>query len=269
MHRPALVGMRVRQTHVAEGRELRVVRANGAVAERTEQRTHVEFNAVGEVLAVNSTSKPSRVRYTVERFEATNGERVTATLAAGALVEVTFGEDAEHSTVTVGSEPASEPIKKALNDAINLSVSDENEDSVFGTQTPRAVGASWPANIEPLRRHMADGPLEIPAEGMQATVTLTGVVQRESGGPFLDVRGAVDIPNARLRQMPPGFTSMTLAMQMHMRSLLSTTDLDALPVESESSMDSNARGSGTVNGMAIELEMQSHNERRATYAVVP
>jgi hypothetical protein len=57
-------------------------------------------------------------------------------------------------------------------------------------------------------------------------------------------------------------------MQMRLRSLMSSTDLDALPAETESSMDSRAHGSGTVQGAAIELEMESHNERRATYVVV-
>jgi hypothetical protein len=184
------------------------------------------------------------------------------------VIEVGFADTSEQSTITIAGTPASEAVRKALHEAINLTVTDENEDAVFGTRTPRAVGASWPANIEPLRRQMEQGPLEIPADGTQATVTLAGVVNREPGSPLLDVRGTVDITNARLRSMPAGFTNMTLTMQMRMRSLMSSTDLDALPAETESSMDSRAHGSGTVQGAAIELEMESHNERRATYVVV-
>jgi hypothetical protein len=245
-----------------------VVRANGTVADRNEQQTRVEFDAVAEVLAVNSVFKPTRVRYTVERFETSNGEQSTSALAAGTVIEVTFAESSEQSTVTVAGAPASEAVRKALHDAINLTVTDENEDAVFGTRTPRSVGASWAANIEPLRRQMEQGALEIPADGTQATVTLAGVVNRDPGGPLLDVRGRVDINNARLRSMPAGFTSMTLTMQMHMRSLLSSTDLDAIPSETESSMDMRGHGTGTVQGSAVELDMESHDERHATYVVL-
>ncbi|MFO0561737.1 MAG: hypothetical protein U0269_27240 [Polyangiales bacterium] len=268
MHRPARVGLRTRQTHVGSSRELRVVRANGAEQPRSEQQTHVEFDAVAEVLAVNSVSKPTRVRYTVERFTSSDGEQSSAVLAAGTTIEVAFAASSEESVISVAGSPASEAIRKALNDAINLTVSDENEDAVFGTRTPRAVGASWPANIEPLRRQMEQGPLEVPADGTQATVTLAGVVNREPGNPLLDVRGNVEINNARLRSMPAGFTSMTITMQMRMRSLFSSTDLEALPSETESSMDTRAHGSGTVQGASIELDIESHSERRATYVVV-
>jgi hypothetical protein len=269
LHRPARVGMRRREAHVGESNERRQSTVNGAETTVDERRTRVEFNALSEVLAVNSVFKPTRLRYTVERFEATAGQEQTASLEAGTVVEVSLAEESAATTITVAGVAVSEPVRKAFDAVISLTVSLETDDSVFGTAQPRAIGATWAASVEPLRQRMGEGPLEIPSDGMSASVTLFGVVEREAGQPLLDVRGEATIARARLRQVPEGFTSMTLDMQMRMRSLLPVHSPDAPPVLSESSMDSTARGEGSVQGATIALDMRSHSERHSTFVTLP
>lgn len=269
LHRPARVGMRRREAHVGESSERRQSTVNGAEPTVDERRTRVEFNAVSEVLAVNSVSKPTRLRYTVERFEATAGQEQTATIQAGTVIEVALAEESSATAITVAGVAVLEPVRKALDAVISLTVSQETDDSVFGTTQPRAVGATWAASVEPLRQRMGEGPLEIPSDGMSASVTLFGVVEREPGQPLLDVRGEANIARARLRQVPEGFTSMTLDMQMRMRSLLPVNSPDAPPVLSESSMDSTARGEGSVQGATITLDLRSHSARHSTFVALP
>ncbi len=261
--------MRRREVHVGHSNERRQSRINGVDSPAEESSTRVALEAVSEVLALNEVSKPTRLRYTVERFEATAGQEQTASLEPGTVVEVSLAEESSATTITVAGVAVSEPVRKALEAVINLTVSQQTDDSVFGTARPRAVGAMWAANIEPLRQQMGEGALEIPADGMTASVTLFGVVEREPGQPLLDVRGEATVARARLRQVPEGFTSMTLDLQMRMRSLLPVQSPDAPPVLSESSMDSTARGDGVVRGATIALDMRSHSERHSTFVTLP
>ncbi len=269
LHRPARVGQRVRAQHVGDTQESRDVRIAGQEPQSEAHTTHVEFDAVVQVLAVNRAAKATRLRYTVERFEATRDQRPTASFAAGTEIDVMLGAEAAQTTITVREVAVEEEIRKALDEVINLTVSEETDDAVFGTAVPRAVGATWSANVEPLRQKMSQGSLDIPADGITATVTLFGLVQREPGAPMLDVRGQATVARARLRQVPAGFTSMTLDLQMRMRSLISATDLDAPPAITEGSTDSNAHGEGTVNGAPVVIDVRAHSERRATFTVLP
>jgi hypothetical protein len=268
LHRPARVGLRTRETHIANNREIRVVHANGSVASREEQQTRVEFAALAEVLAVNSVFKPTRVRYTVERFETSDGTQSTRVLAAGTVIEVNRSASREQSTVTIAGTSASEAIREALGEAINLSVNDVSEDAVFGTRAPRALGTSWDVNFEALRTEMEQGPLEIPPDRIQGTVTLADVVNRDHNDPLLDVRSRVNINGARLRSVPEVFSSMALTIQMHVRLLISARDLDAPPAQIERTIDMRGHGAGTMQGTPIEIDTETHSERRETYVVV-
>jgi hypothetical protein len=61
---------------------------------------------------------------------------------------------------------------------------------------------------------------------------------------------------------------MALTIQMHVRLLLSARDLDAPPAQIERTIDIRGHGAGTIQEMPVEIDTETHSERRATYVVV-
>lgn len=192
LERAEHAGQRWRVNAVA--RDSRVREPVGIEGERMEETVVVELTAVTEVLEVDGEGRQLRDQHTIERLEATvEGETPGAILPPGSVVTVIRGDDPV--VLVDGAEPA-EAILEALDLALDFGV-DTNDDEVFGTSEPRAIGERWPVDVERAQRMFP-----VRSEAMRGTVHIDERVDVD-GQSCLFLRGHLAIDDLALPGLPP------------------------------------------------------------------
>jgi hypothetical protein len=172
--RPAKVGDRSRVEMTGTTRERERITIGGQV-QKEEKDLAVHMIAVESVLAVDSSSTPSRVEYLVQTCQRTSAGKTEELLAAGH--KVVAETNAEGDTVfTVDGDPALEDIAKALGLVISIHrPSSPTDDDIFGTKERKRVGDTWNIDSAAAAADLSKTGLMVSAEALKGTVSLTGV----------------------------------------------------------------------------------------------
>ncbi len=260
LFRKARVGERVRLTRTVSDLTSQRVIQNGKVVKNQTLRQHVEFEAVTEVLAVTVKGRPSRTRYTIKRFAARMGRGMKPIFKPGTVLTVQRGGKAERS-ITSSAGPLSKEQLAAAKLVISLRKSRANDQEIFGTSEPRAIGESWPINSKRGKQSMEE-------EGIAKLRSLNGkttlVAERQvEGVPCLEVLGRMEADIEHL----PGLPKDTKVVRGKLRARLTglfPTDPKLLPPKKTSSMtfDVVSRTTSPKGIMELHLSTQRDGQTR-------
>lgn len=215
LHRPERAGARFHVT--GTGRHHMVTEVSQGAARlgaETEERA-VRFEFDETVRELNARGKAVSVEYEVVSFASTNGAQAGVTLRAGQRIAVRRAAREDQATVTVDGQPATAEQRAAIDLALELTAREDGpqEDEVFGTTQPQAVGGRWAANgalaTSDLRSHT----------GLQ--IELTGefsVRERARVGATdcLVLEGSLHGPVRALPSLPPGGTLREATLEVRL-----------------------------------------------------
>lgn len=128
------------------------------------------------VLAVGPTGLPSRMRVEVRRFTVEGPAGLTSPALPPVLVMTPDGTTGE------AGEPIADDVLALLSNMPSVSSPTENapdDDAVFGTRTPQAVGASWPVDASLMAHGLADAGMVASPEAVVGHTQLVRAVTEE------------------------------------------------------------------------------------------
>jgi flavin-binding protein dodecin len=191
--RPAPVGQKVQISGTARDSEKTVL--SGAVSRTTENVQDVRLKAVLEVLEVDNTKRPCKVRLVIDTLVLKNNGKEAELLAKGTKVLARSGE--KGTVFEVDGKPVGKEVDQGLSLLLSVDGNSKRptDDEMFGSKTRRRVGEHWPVNSQSLAASLRVKGMDIRNEDVAGTITLKEVVK--------DGRG----------------TSLLLTMKMDMRNL--------------------------------------------------
>ncbi len=256
LFRKATVGERVHLSRTVSDLTSQRVIQNGKVVKNQTLRQHVEFEAVTEVLSVTAKGRPSRTRYTIKRFAARMGRGMKPVFKPGTVLTAQRGSKAERA-ITSSSGPLSKEQLAAAKLVISLRKSRANDQEIFGTSEPRAIGESWPINSKRGKQSMEE-------EGIAKLRSLNGkttlVAERQvEGVPCLEVLGRMEADIEHL----PGLPKDTKVVRGKLRARLTglfPIDPKLLPPKKTSSMTFDVVSRTTSSKGMVELHLSTQRD---------
>ncbi len=172
--RPSKVGDRSRVDTTGTQRERERITIGGQV-QKEEKDLAVHLVAIETVLAVDSSSAPTRYEYLIETCQKTSAGKTEELLSAGR--RVVAGTDAQGDTVyTVDGDPALEDIAKALGVVISVHrPNSPTDDDIFGTKERKRVGDTWSIDSAAAAADLSKAGLGVSPEVLKGTVSFAGV----------------------------------------------------------------------------------------------
>jgi hypothetical protein len=175
------VGQRAHVTSVTSIREQTVTTFHGQVVDTADATTAYDFDGIVEYLSVDADGRPVSLRYDVRSFTRRQGQLPAELLRPGQVLELTRGETLEASHIVVDAAPISEELRGALDDVLPLTLGTSEDDALFGSTTPRAIGERWPANVVELARGLTrNSPLRFDPSHVRGEAQI--VERAERGG---------------------------------------------------------------------------------------
>ncbi len=155
LHRRYSVGQRAQLTSETTHREQTVTTFHGQVVDTADATNAFRLDAIAEVLAVDEQGRASELRYTVRSFTREQGQVSSELVRPGQVIAVSTEETREAGRVLVDAAPVSEEFLSALGEVISLTRGGPDDDALFGSTAPRAVGERWPADVLGIARGLA------------------------------------------------------------------------------------------------------------------
>lgn len=209
------------QRHVAVGthwidvaqhreRSTQVTSVGGSVVATEEETTAIDLEARITVLAAGADGDPSRLRVEVRSFAATRSSGAPSpTLPPVLLVE--RGEPG--SIVGEGGEAFDEETLDLLRDVLPTTHGARGPgDRIFGSETPRAPGESWPLDAAEIAGSMSADTFRVRPENVTGSTTF---VERAtvSGTECLVLRAQMDFADVEMLGMPEGVEVRAASMR--------------------------------------------------------
>jgi hypothetical protein len=193
--RPSHVGDR---THLVTNRRedttTKISRDGAVVSDKREQHS-VHYDAVTTVIAVDTQSRPVRVRYDVKELTS-DGRRLQAS-----VIEITRRGKEKDAEILVDGSPASDDARKVLASLLKLGNAGVSDDDVFGSKSPQPVGGRWAIDGSRAIASLAEDGLDV--RSIKGEVWLDGTT-RVDGAECLAVRAALDLDGMDVPGMPEG-----------------------------------------------------------------
>ncbi len=246
---------------VADKRKLMRTTVDGAAQPDQTEVSHTELDAMLRVLAVDARGRPTRSEFTVTRLA--RDER--ALLEGGRVVQVTTAERGADATITVDGRPAEAPVREALDAVILLETQSAlTDDDIFGSQQPRAVGATWPIDGPRASNDLRD------ESGIAATLTgeshlVRRLMSRQTD--CIEVEGVMHGPVTAIPGLPPGMTLQSGTLEAHFRNVLPVA-VEQSPHEGGDNVTMNVTVAGTDEGHALRIVFEFQEAKRRTETVV-
>jgi hypothetical protein len=205
LHRPVEVGdrMHVRGDGLLERAVTAIV--HGEMQPAQETRLTVAFEADAEVLAVDEFGRATRIEYTVK--ECTVRQDGVSSVVAPAGSKILARLRAASTVFEIDGRRVDDSVNEALQLVARFDATTVTEDDLAGTEAPRAVGESWPIdvdeNIRELRRQTGQ---RITRSDLSGLTTLVEV-KEHAGEPCLALYTQISTENfvPGLRDIPFGF----------------------------------------------------------------
>lgn len=176
------VGDRTKEELRAQQTIKRTILKDEQVVFQQEETNSIEIDAVVEVLEVNEQKQETKCRYVIDRAILKTKDGELSILPEGAEFIAQAGEEEDSFTGPEG-ERLPEIAQRTLPRVISFSAEGSQMDRLFGSDTPRRVGDSWPADKKALVAMAKARGTEALEEDVEGTATL--VAAREHDGKTL------------------------------------------------------------------------------------
>jgi len=190
----------VRQ-EMTQKRDFLVTRDSEPVRQLAETN-RIELAALGEIMAVDERGVTTKMKLAVATAVLLTNDGNEEILPPGAIVMVE-SKDAGTTFQMVGKAEVLPPLaERLLPRIIHLGSDARSGEEMFGTTTPRAVGARWPANQPALmaKLHELDPGIQ-PADASGAA-ELTGIGTVD-GRKYLNLKTVISAKTLKPRDPPP------------------------------------------------------------------
>ena len=170
--RPRRVGDRYRLEARGRMQERQRVTIGGKETGNEAKDLDVHLVAAARVLAVDSTSSPTRIEYAIESCRQTAAGKTDEVLAPGRRVvaEVRNGQ-------TLFADEAGEPLPPETRESLSAVLSahvpeSPTDDQIFGTRERKRVGDEWPINSDAAAHDLSKSGLSVLAANLKGTARL-------------------------------------------------------------------------------------------------
>jgi hypothetical protein len=168
-----------------------------------QEEISVEFEAMAEVLDVDTSGEPVRLALTVSKFTKAENGATSELLKSGSVVLVDGGAQAPASLK--GGQ-----ISDEARSAFNVIYSPHKpgaatDDDVFGTNEPKAFGESWPINAELASEDLKKSGIQISPEHLKGKTELVSK-DRVGEADCLKVRAELMASGVAMKDLPAGAT---------------------------------------------------------------
>ncbi len=187
-------------THFAEIQQTVVHDAAGTVVADTTSATTIVLSGEYTVLTVGPDGDPMRLRLVVQSFTVDSGEGPATPTMPSALV-IDRGPD---GGITGENGEALDPaLVTVLRSVVPDHAPPVDDDLVFGTRDPQAVGASWPIDSAGAARGLAALQLSVDPSNVTGNTTLVAA-GNEDGHDILELRSVIAAHHVGMPGLPAG-----------------------------------------------------------------
>lgn len=180
-----------------------------ATSKDSRKAIHVHLDGT-DVLDALQPDGHSALRDTVtvnEFWETKDGGAQQSLARAGARLVLARAAKKEDATVTIDGRVGSKIVRDAVDALTSLKTNTgPSDDAIFGTKTPQAVGAEWPANTALAESDLATRGIVVAPGSLTGGSKLVSV-SSEDGGDYLDIESHVHVGALKsISELPPGST---------------------------------------------------------------
>jgi hypothetical protein len=176
------------------------VSASGTVLRNTTTTTRIELAGEYAVVALGLDGQPSRLRLAVDHMAADTGSGAAVVQLPGVVV-IDRGEPGEIRGEN-GEAIAAETIA-LLRHVVPDHVRPVDDDAVFGTTQPQAIGATWPLDPRGAAHGLGAMQLTVDPGNVSGGTTLV-TAGNESGIDVLGLRTVITATHVGFPGLPPG-----------------------------------------------------------------
>ncbi|MFK7988028.1 MAG: hypothetical protein AB8I08_18555 [Sandaracinaceae bacterium] len=239
--RPAAVGDRFQERGLFTRRRQQRVTVDGQAVEEETTEQVLEMALSTQVMEVNARGAAMVTVHTVERAVLRDANGESQVVPVGSVIRVrrvVRSGSGEEGSIELVDGTLSEEALDVLDMAFSTTVSPTGDDDVFGTDTPRQVGDSWPIDTGRAAQDLNKIPSITIAEGQVTGQTQLQSVEEVRGVRCLIVRGEMRAEGFDLSNLPEGSEVTTSQMDIVM--------IGALPLDTE------------IHRLAEATEMRMH-----------
>ena len=242
---------------VEQTRSMTMKRA-GAAPQAQDQAMKGDLTARETIVAGGEDGKATEVSLAVTKFVDVDGKEL---IPAGKVAQIKMGE--KETTVTIERATVAENVRALL--AVMYSPHKPgatDDDSVFGSKTPRKVGESWPLDATAAADDLSKSVAKVDAKDISGQVTLAGV-EKTAAGDALKITSEFKAKN----MVPPlpaeGFTVNQCDVDVHVDGLF-PTDLTKPRTDAMMSMDMTMQLVSKDGSISIAMKMHQTQKTSLT-----
>lgn len=217
LHRRAEVGQTSRETGVQTRRQYQRVLVGSRVVREENNESTLDFDISSVVLAVTEGGNAQLIEATIHRAQLRTNNGTSEVVPSGTVVRISrVPNSSGEGTISGVDYTVSEEAADILDRVLSTTYSEpHNDNDIFGSQTPRTIGETWPADHAKAAQ-MLDS---LPAISLGPDATVQGNTQllrslSVDGVPSLEFQYSLEANGATIDGMPPGseFRRSTFAL---------------------------------------------------------
>jgi hypothetical protein len=266
LNRPLALGARFRVESVTEETRSQSVRVGGSVLDQGVTQTATRLTADVEVLEVGASSQVTHARYRVVSFAVEEGGAAREVLPTGAAVDVWPAPNAAEARAQIDGRDVTPEEREVMSGPFHFTRSASDDDLMYGSREPRAVGESWPVDVAAFVRGLGEhSPIQLDPSQVRGEATLRGRRTLDgTEGLFIGV--SIEATGGQMNGMPPNFTTRAVSFGVQMDGFF-PLDLGAPQLVADRQMRFEVTGDMVEQGQRAELVVLV--ERHGTEALRP
>lgn len=231
------------------------LKKNGTAQDPRNQAIEAKFDGIQEVLEVKD-GKLAKAKITVKKLVATMGGKEETILKTGVVIDASYGS--ENVTFKVDGEEPTQKERAILSKFFQPNKKGTDDDELFGSKTPQAVGDKWEINSAAAAAGFSKNGMELDEKEISGWMKLVKIVE-EDGVKCMDIRGEIELKTFA-PALPPGMTIAKSGGNITMRGLF-PVDGTSHPLDKAMTMTFSVNSKGDQNGTAIEVLMSGEMKR--------
>jgi hypothetical protein len=219
LHRPHAVGDRAEGTFRARSDTSQSVTVDGQTVDNEVEAIDITLVAEMVIREVNAQGKATRTELTVRQCTSDTFASHEL-LPQGSVIVVTAAPPPAAGAITLVGGTLTEEQEERLDLVLSTSVSQINDDDVFGSDEPRAVGESWSIDSELAARALSKiDKLTFTADALSGGTLFTGI-DTVDGVPCQRVEATMRAQRFDLSGLPESAVVESASVEMQMNAAL-------------------------------------------------
>jgi len=219
LHRPHRVGDRAELTLRAQSVTTQRITIEGQEVQNDVDSLDIVLVADGVIQEVDERGKATKTEYTVRQCT-TGGDQPRELLPAGSVIVVTAVPPPGDGTITLrGGELTEEQIKR-IDLVVSTTVSPVDDDELFGSEEPRAIGDTWAVDSNLAARDLSKiENLTFAADNVEGGTTFTAL-ETVDDVPCQRLEATMRAQGFELTGLPEGATPQDASLELQMSGAL-------------------------------------------------